>query len=105
MKSRRGVRLPTAPPTRKHGDENRYRRNREKAQNWREYLDLTIDDYMEEMEMEYWEAQEMLDDLARADDDGMAIPYDEQREDDGHLGASDGEEVEEHQEEEVSERV
>ena len=48
MKSRRGVRLPTAPPTRKHGDENKYRRNREHAQNWRDYLDATILDLMED---------------------------------------------------------
>jgi len=64
MKSQRGVRLPTAPPTRKHGDENRYRRNREKAQNWRDYLDATIDDLQEEIEMQEYEAQEMLDEIA-----------------------------------------
>jgi len=64
MKSQRGVRLPTAPPTRKHGDENRYRRNREKAQNWHDYLDATIDDLQEEIEMQEYEAQEMLDELA-----------------------------------------
>ena len=65
MKSRRGVRLPTAPPTRKHGDESRYRRSREHAQNWRDYLDATVDDLMEEKEMERWEAQERLDELAQ----------------------------------------
>jgi len=104
MKSRRGVRLPTAPPTRKHGDENRYRRNREKAQNWHDYLDATIDDLQEEREMmEYWEAQEMLDEIAenRADREKVDDDYaDERWADDGGAQAVEG-----HIKEEVSEGV
>ncbi len=54
MKSRRGVRLPTAPPTRKHGT-RKYNRKEDNPQNWKDYLD-----------MERWEAQELLDELAQA---------------------------------------
>ena len=38
MKSQRGVRLPNAPATRKHGI-TKYDRQTEKAQNWRDYMD------------------------------------------------------------------
>lgn len=38
MKSRRGVRLPNAPATRKHGI-TKYDRQTEKEQNWRNYLE------------------------------------------------------------------
>jgi len=111
MKSQRGVRLPTAPPTRKHGDENRYRRNREKAQNWRDYLDATIDDLQEEIEMQEYEAQEMLDELA----DKLAEKHEEMTEQRGEREPVDDEgrwdddggaqAVAQHIEEEVSEGV
>ncbi len=51
MKSQRGVRLPTAPPTRKHGT-RKYDRKDDNPQNWKDYLD-----------MERWEAQEDLEEI------------------------------------------
>ena len=51
MKSQRGVRLPNAPPTRKHGT-RKYDRKEDNPQNWKDYLD-----------MERWEAQEDLEEI------------------------------------------
>jgi len=104
MKSQRGVRLPTAPPTRKHGDENRYRRNREKAQNWHDYLDATIDDLQEEKEMEMYEAQEDLEEIM-AEHRAEREPVDDDYADDDGRWDDDGgaQAVARHIEEEVSE--
>lgn len=50
MKSQRGVRLPNAPATRKHGI-TKYDRKSEKSQNWRDYLEeMLIEDGQLEVE-------------------------------------------------------